>query len=73
VAVTPPVEGETIQGLLTSAAQLMSRAISARQRAVASGEMLPAHEAASAAAGALLLIDRASEELQRLTKAPELK
>lgn len=72
-AVTPPAEGETIQGLLTSTAQLASRAVSARQRAVASGEMLPAHEAASAAAGALLLMDRASEELQQLTKAPELK
>jgi hypothetical protein len=71
--VTPPVEGETIQGLLISAAQLMSRAVSARQRAVASGEMLPAHEAASAAAGALLLIDRAAEELHRLTRTPELK
>jgi hypothetical protein len=72
-AVTPPVEGETIQGLLTSAAQLTSRAVSARQRAVASGEMQPAWEAASAAAGAIMLIERASDELQRLTKAPELK
>ncbi|PYR88871.1 MAG: hypothetical protein DMF84_26380 [Acidobacteria bacterium] len=72
-AVTPPVEGETIQGLLTSAAQLTSRAVSARQRAVASGEMPTAWEAASAAAGAIMLIERASDELQRLTKAPELK
>jgi hypothetical protein len=72
-AVTPPAEGETIHGLLTSAAQLTSRAVSARQRAIQSGEMLPAHEAASAAAGAIMLIDRASDELQRLTKAPELK
>jgi len=58
---------------LTSAAQLTSRAVSARQRAVTSGEMLPAHEAASAAAGAIMLIDRAFEELQRFGKAPELK
>jgi len=72
-AVTPPVEGETIHGLLTSAAQLTARAVTARQRAVTSAEMLPAREAASAAAGAIMLIDRASDELQRLTKAPELK
>jgi hypothetical protein len=72
-AVTPPAEGETIHGLLTSATQLASRAVSARQRAIKSGEMLPAHEAASAAAGAIMLIDRAVDELQRLTKAPELK
>ncbi len=71
--VTPPVEGETIHGLLTSAAQLTSRAVAARQRAVKSGEMQPAWEAASAAAGAIMLVDRASEELQRLTRAPELK
>ena len=58
---------------MTSAAQLTSRAASARQRAVASGEMLPANEAASAAAGAIMLIDRAADELQRLTRAPELK
>jgi hypothetical protein len=72
-SVTPPPEGETIQGLLTSAAQLTSRAVSARQRAVTVGEMLPAHEAASAAAGAIMLIDRAFDELQRFGKAPELK
>jgi hypothetical protein len=72
-AVTPPVEGETIHRLLTSAAQLTARAVSARQRAIASGEMLPAHEAASAAAGAMMLVDRAFDELQRLTRAPELK
>jgi hypothetical protein len=71
--VTPPAEGATIQGLLTSAAQLASRAAATRQRAVASGEMQPAWEAASAAAGALMQLDRATEELQRLTRAPELK
>ncbi|NUR54540.1 MAG: hypothetical protein HOQ29_08840 [Acidobacteria bacterium] len=71
--VTPPVEGETIQGLLTSATQLTSRAAAERQRAVASGEMAPAREAASAAAGALMLTDRAAEEIQRLTRTPELK
>ena len=61
-----------MQGLLTSAAQLTSRAVSARQRAVTLGEMLPAWEAASAAAGAMMLIDRAFDELQRFGKAPEL-
>jgi hypothetical protein len=35
--------------------------------------MQPAWEAASAAAGALMLLDRAFEELQRLKKSPELK
>jgi hypothetical protein len=35
--------------------------------------MKPAWEAASAAAGALMLLDRAAEELQHLTKPPDLK
>ncbi len=71
--VTPPAEGETIQGLLTSATQLTSRAVSERERAVSSGEMSPARDAASAAAGALMLIDRVAEEIRQLTRTPELK
>jgi hypothetical protein len=35
--------------------------------------MQPAWEASSAAAGALMLLDRASEELQRLKRVPELQ
>lgn len=71
--VTPPAGGEAVHGLFTSAAQLAARAVSSRQQAVSSGEMQPAWEAASAAAGALMLLDRASEELKRLTTVPELK
>src|SRR4051812_7651702 len=66
----PPAGAENVHGLFTSAAQLASRAISARQQAVSTGEMPPAWEAASAAAGALMMIDRATEELRRLTAAP---
>ena len=72
-AVKPPVGGETVHGLFTTAAQLAARAVSERQQAVSSGDMQPAWEAASAAAGALMLLDRASEELKRLTTTPELK
>ena len=71
--VRAPTGGETALGLLTSATQLASRAVMSRQQAVSSGDMHPAWEAASAAAGALMLLDRASEELQRLIKGPELK
>jgi hypothetical protein len=70
-AVTPPPGGETVHGLLTTATQLATRAVSSRQQAVSTGEMKPAWEAASAAAGALMFIDRASDELKRLTTLPE--
>lgn len=71
--VHPPVGGEAALNLLTSATQLAARAVTSRQQAVSTGEMQPAWEAASAAAGALMLLDRAAEELQHLTKAPDLK
>jgi hypothetical protein len=71
--ITPPPGGEKAHGLLTSAAQLAARAVSSRQLAVSTNEMQPAWEASSAAAGALLLLDRASEELQRLKRVPELQ
>ncbi len=71
--VKAPIGGETALGLLNSATQLASRAVTSRQQAVSSGDMHPAWEAASAAAGALMLLDRASEELQKLIKGPELK
>jgi hypothetical protein len=71
--VKPPVGAETALGLLTTATQLASRAVSSRQQAVSTGDMQPAWEAASAAAGALMLLDRASEELQRLMRTPDPK
>ncbi len=71
--IKPPAGGEKAHNLLTSAVRLASRAVSSRQLAVSTGDMQPAWEAASAAAGALMLLDRAFEELQRLKKSPELK
>jgi hypothetical protein len=71
--ITPPPGGEKAHGLLTSAAQLAARAVSSRQLAVSTNEMQPAWEASSAAAGALMLLDRASEELQRLKRVPDLQ
>ncbi len=64
--VKAPAGAEKVHGLYTNAAQLASRAVSARQQAVSLGDMQPAWEAASAAAGALMLIDRAAEELRQL-------
>jgi hypothetical protein len=70
-AVKPPAGGETVYGLFISATQLATRAVTSRQQAVSTGEMQPAWEAASAAAGALMMIERATTELQKLSTAPD--
>jgi hypothetical protein len=70
-AVVAPAEGAGVHGLLKNAIQLASRAAESRRRAVASGDMQPAWEASTAAAGALMLFDRASEDLKDLNTAPK--
>ncbi len=69
--VVAPAEGSAVHGLLKNAIQLASRAVASRQRAVASGDMQPAWEASAAAAGALMLFDRASEDLKNLDTPPK--
>jgi hypothetical protein len=71
--VKPPVEVETAQALFSSALQMAVRAATVRQRAIDSGDMSLAWQASSAAAGALMMFQSASEELERLTRAPEAK
>lgn len=65
-----PAEATSVQSLLQTAIQLASQAAETRRRAILSKEMKPAWEASSAAAGALLLLDRANEELQALMAIP---
>jgi len=68
--VKPAPELESIHGLLTSAFQMAVLAADARVRAVRSGDMNIAWQASSAAAGALMLFDRARDELQKLMAPP---
>jgi len=65
-----PAEGAGVHAMLKSAVQFAVRAGESRLRAVASGEMLPAYEASSAAAGALMFLERVTEELKALTTLP---
>jgi hypothetical protein len=65
-----PAEGAGVHAMLKSAVQFALRAGENRLRAVASGEMLPAYEASSAAAGALMFLERVTEELKTLTTLP---
>jgi hypothetical protein len=65
-----PGELAPAHALFTAALQMATRAASTRRTAVSSGNMSLAWEASSAAAGALLLLDRAGDELDRLTAPP---
>jgi hypothetical protein len=71
-AVVPPSDLASIHGLIVSAAQLAAQAVAARQDAVASGAMDRAWQASSAAAGALMLLDRALKDLQSALVPPVL-
>ncbi len=68
--VTAPPEVESVHGLYTAAFQMARRAASERRSALSSTNMTMAWDAASAAAGALMMIDRAADELTRLIAAP---
>jgi hypothetical protein len=70
-AAAPPAEGMEAHGHLKSAIQLASRAAETRRRAVSSGTMSIAWEASAAAAGAVMLLDRANEDLKTLDAPPK--
>jgi hypothetical protein len=58
---------------LSAACGLATRAAATRQRAVVSGDMPAAWEASSAAAGALIMIERAGADLARALERPQLR
>jgi len=70
--VRPPAEAEAVHNLLVSALQLAIRAASSRRLAITGTDMNTAWEASAAAAGALLMFERAQEDLRRLTTPPGL-
>ena len=65
--VSPPAELDAAHGLFGAAFQMARRAVATRRNAVSSKDMKLAWDAASAAAGALMLLDRAAEELDKQT------
>ena len=72
--VTPPlVELQFVHSVLASALQLADNAVRIRREAVASGSLRAAWNAASAAAGSLLLFTYARADLERFLKPPELR
>lgn len=70
--VIAPSQASAVHGILTSALQLASTAVRLRTTAVATNDMPRAWEASSAAAGAMLLLDRAHTDLRALQERPSL-
>jgi hypothetical protein len=69
--VVVPAERSESHGLLKNAIQLASRAAASRLRAIEAADMQLAWEASSAAAGALMLLERAAEDLKTLQALPQ--
>ena len=69
----PPVELEAVHALFSSASTLATRAAVVRRRAIATSDMPAAFEASSAAAGALMMLERGLADLQRLIERPQLR
>jgi hypothetical protein len=68
--VQPPAEAASPHQTLLTVSGLAARAASARLEALRTGQMDIAWQAASAASGALMLLDQAIGELRRITNAP---
>lgn len=71
--VLPPAEARSAHATLLSAASLAARAGAGRLDALRTGDMATAWQASSAAAGALMLLDQAVDELRRLSRPPTLE
>lgn len=69
--VQAPPEVAAAHATLLAAAGMAVRAAAARLDAIRSGSMDTAWQAGSAAAGALLLLEQATQELRRITRAPQ--
>jgi hypothetical protein len=70
--VVPPQEFQTAHALLASAAQMADGAARIRREAAVSGDLTRAWDAASAAAGALMLTVRARAEMETVFRLPQL-
>lgn len=68
--IQPPAEVAGVHATFSAAAALAVRASATRLDAVRSGSMDTAWQASSAAAGSLMLLEQALEELRRITYAP---
>jgi len=71
-SVAPPEELAPAHALIISAVQLSANAAQIRREAVLAGDMTRAWNASSAAAGALMLGDKARADIQTIVRRPQL-
>lgn len=71
--ISPPADARAVHGILTSALQMAESAARLRQDAILSGDLKRAWDASAAAAGSLMLADRARADLERILQPPQLQ
>jgi hypothetical protein len=71
--IVPPADLAPVHALLQSACHMAGSAAGVRLDAVQSGEMSAAWNASAAAAGSLMLLGRAQDELQRYLAPPQVR
>lgn len=72
-AIVPPADAAAAHALVTSSTQLALQAARLRRSAIASGAMSVARDASAAAAGALMLMERARTDIDRVVRPPEIQ
>jgi hypothetical protein len=72
-AIVPPEEFRQAHALLVSAVQMAGNAARIRQEATLAGDIARAWDASSAAAGALMLVARARDDMQNTLRPPQLR
>lgn len=70
---TVPDELKPAHALLTSAVTLAQTAVKTRRQATVSGELQLAWDASSAAAGSMMLLSRAQEDMEAAVRLPEIR
>jgi hypothetical protein len=71
--VAVPVELKPAHALLTNAVKLAETAVKTRRHAAVSGELQLAWDASSAAAGSMMLLSKAQEDMEAAVRLPEIR
>jgi hypothetical protein len=71
--IVPPEEFRQSHALLVSAVQMAGNAARIREEATLAGDIARAWDASSAAAGALMLVAKARDDMQNLLRPPQLR
>ena len=72
-AMPVPDDLKPAHALLTSAVSLAQTAVTTRRQAALSGELKLAWDASSAAAGSIMLLERAREDMEAAVRLPEIR